>query len=219
MDIGSILGQAGGAVASGGLSAIFGGITGLVGVWIRQRYELKKAEHDFELEKIRIADRKNERAHDLVVLQKEADTAEQRAKATYRENELMGDIKGFLASIKSDQAKYATADVLKSMTDGKLKSAVVFLLALVDVCRGMTRPVITWLSAYLVASVWWKVSGKLFAKIAEDKGASLLLATQSLNMIFYVAGMSIGWWFGSRPAKPPRDKGQSGAAAMMELPT
>mgnify|MGYP006296004765 FL=1 len=217
MDL-SFLGDAAAGLASGGLSAIFGGIIGLAGSWVRQRFELKKADLDLKRQKMEVDDRKLERLHELAILDKEADTAERRAKWSLEETSLKGELNAFLESIKSDQAKYATAGVLGNMPDGKAKSAAIFLLVAVDFCRGMTRPVITWISTYLVVSVWWRVSGSLFEKIAEDKGTATAIAYRSLDMIFFVAGMSIGWWFGSRPQKPPRRDGQPGSAIEIQAP-
>lgn len=213
----SFLGDAAAGLASGGLSAFFGGIVGLAGSWVRQRFELKKAELDLTRDKIQADDRNRERIHELAILDKEADTAERRAKIQLEETSLKGTLDNIIESIKADRATYSTG-ALDKMPDGFFKGLSIFLLVVVDFCRGMTRPAITWISTYLVVSVWWKVSGSLFEKIAEDKSTATAIAYRSLDMIFFVAGMSIGWWFGSRPQKPPRRDGQPGSAIEIQAP-
>lgn len=216
MDL-SFIGDALGSVATGGLSAVAGGIVGLAGSWIRQRFELKKAEMDLTREQMQAKDRERERAHELAVLDKEADTAERRARVQLEETSLKGQISQLVESIKADQTAYSTG-ILEKMPAGKAKAVAIMLLVFVDFCRGMTRPAITWLSAYLVVSVWLRVSATLFEKIAEDKATATAIAFRSLDMIFFVAGMSIGWWFGSRPQKPPRRDGQPGSSIEVQAP-
>lgn len=192
MDIASLL--TGGSTAA--LGSIFGGVLGIFKGWQEHKHQLAIMELQ---SKERIADR----THELSVLDKEADRAIQ--VSTIEANQLIatGDQKALAASIYAEN-KGATwsagwRDKLTGSVGGFFAGIIAVSLGLVDVIRGLFRPV--------AASFLMGVTTKMYLDLAARVGAldsmtsdqAFALYMQIVGMILFLTGTAVGWYFAARP--------------------
>ena len=193
----------GGSSMIGGLiTSIGGGIIGLLGAKGRQKHDLAMRKVDVEAKAEEYNDRNYERAHELSMIDHEAKYAKEIALIRKEEKEEAGSINLMLESFKNDAAKYSQAWANK--VSSGWASVIGVMLGFVDVLRGSVRPVITYTCGYLLLDLWWTVKSDLMIKIAADATFCNYFAMTIVDMILFIISMSIGWWFGSRPSKPPR---------------
>ncbi len=176
-----------GQVVSGGALGTIGGI---FTKWMDGRHELA-------MEKIKADERQKERDHDLETMKFEATSAENLAIIKANGEERVADISGMVASINAE-AKGATwskgwADKLS----GAWACVIAFLLGLVDVVRGSIRP---WIVASLTLFMMWFMKVSL-NKIPDHQATELFIGYigKVLDMTIFLWGVSVGWYFSSRP--------------------
>ncbi len=140
-------------------------------------------------------DKKQQRKHDAMMapfVQKEREMEAEREKfvATHRmqvagmqQTTSLADmeVEDRSSARENDACKY-----LSSVPDGS-SWFVLLLMALVDFCRGMTRPLITWL---LVVFICLQYAG--FIELPED--------TAVILVINELAGACVAFWFGGKIA-------------------
>lgn len=154
-----------------------GGIIGTVGTFMMKWQEGK----------IALANKKLDHEHELAIDAQELTALETKLKHETRIAEISYDTEvekgaaaGFVASQEADTASYSSVDTRKS--NG--------WLVLVDVVRGLMRPMLTVgltvLNGYLAIT--------LLGRMAEsgDLAEQIIMSTATL------AGMAISWWFGAR---------------------
>lgn len=193
----------GGSSMIGGLvTSIGGGIIGLLGAKGRQKHDLSMRKVDVEAKAGEYKDRNYERAHELLIIDHEAKHANELALIRKEEKEEAGSISLMLESFKNDAAKYSQA--WASKVSSGWASIIGVMLGFVDVLRGSVRPVITYTCGYLLLDLWWTVKSDLMVEIAANPVFCNYFAMTVVDMILFIISMTIGWWFGSRPSKPPR---------------
>jgi len=193
----------GGSSLIGGLvTSIGGGIIGLLGAKGRQKHDLSMRKVDIDAKKAEYEDQNYERAHELLMIDHEAKHANAIALIRKEEKEEAGSINLMLESFKNDAAKYSQA--WASKVSGFWANVIGVMLGFVDVLRGSVRPVITYTCGYLLLDLWWTVKTHLIVKIAADPTFCNYFVMTVVDMMLFIISMSIGWWFGSRPSKPPR---------------
>ena len=202
MDIGGIAANLLTGGGSGLLSALAGGVTGFIGGIFRQRHDRKMKEIELKEKQIEIAENDKDRQFQLDVMDKEAENAEKIAKIQFDEKKFTGDMNALMASIKADQASYSKAWAEK-VSPG-MANIIGLGLGIVDTIRGLIRPGITLYLVYLMADIWKSAKASLLSKIATDEKFAAAFSLRVTDMIMYLTGLSVGWWFGSRPTKPPR---------------
>lgn len=182
-----------GTLISGVLS---GGATGLLGVLLQRWFDLRTRDRDITLlqlqhqQALALAQIENERAR----LRADADMFAADRAAEAREAE--ADASALAASFAADRATY-----LDPAAQRRSRFAVAGF-ALVDIVRGLIRPVLT---AYLVVLATW-----MFLWARDLAGQQALTPAEALNIIgqivatiLYLTTACVLWWFGSRP---PRSK-------------
>ena len=149
-----------------------GGATGLLGTVVTTAtdYFERRARHREALEQQRL---------DIELAEIEARSAEHRATLALQTAELE-------AEGRALEASYAEASRRWS------RPGEGALIVAVDVVRGLTRPLITWLLIGLVAGIYWtSLPGE-----AE-------LRTRIVATVLYLATTCVVWWFGGRRPSPP----------------
>ena len=154
-----------------------GGATGLLGTAMTtvSDYFERRARHREAVEQGRL---------DVELARIEAESAERRGALALETAEVE-------AETRALEASYADArQRLSAPGEGGGIVAV-------DVVRGLTRPLITWLLVVLVAAIYWT------SLPGETDLRERIIAT-----VLYLATTCIVWWFGGRrPAPPPRAQG------------
>jgi hypothetical protein len=152
------------------LSAILGAAGGLVQRWMETKEKARQ-----EAAQLEVLRERNK--HELAVMESEARTA-----ASVADMKLRGEIeqaaaKSLTDSYGNDRAAYA--DATKVGTIGS------FLLVLVDVVRGLTRPGIAWSGLIML----WELSRTLPTGELRDSVVEALA---------YIATTAALWWFAAR---------------------
>lgn len=179
---------------SGGLGAVLGGITGLIGTYLNNKKELKIAE-------IEADERKDKRAHEVLMTDKRHQYALETAKVTNdHERELSAD--------RTMAQSYVFA--ARDLDDTQHKNRfIAFLYGIVEVLRRMVRVAASFGSMVILGYITYFIYNNL------DK---FLIQLQSINdgkqafdlmqylvfTICYVATTVILWWFGARTKRPPQ---------------
>lgn len=168
------LGDAIGAIMSGGL-------TGLVGSAITAFSEIKKQKmllaHEEKMEELSIQAMKLEAEANLKIVEVETEGKISEA-----------DAKALVESYKSDRETYS-----KNVSKGKISG---FLLVLVDVLRGLIRPVITFYFTVLISILFFRFYN-LYGRL-NDLSKSAEILDNIVLVILYVGTTCILWWFGTR---------------------
>lgn len=186
-----VIGEALTGAATGGFTALFGGITGIVGAWIRNK-------HDLEVMRFQSAEAAKGRQHDLDLIEREAASAEKIALIQYDETRLTADSNSLQASIESESQGATWSKDWSSKIKGFWAGLIAFLLALVDVIRGLIRPVITgalvWQTHEIFVTILTFVGG--LGGLPQATASTVIVRV--VDMILYLTCMAVGWWFGSR---------------------
>jgi hypothetical protein len=180
------------AVGAGGFSAIFSGISGLIGGYLTKRenrllleihnkHELKMAEVDskqaeFELQatleiaknKLDIAQAEGEIAIDLTNAQRDAAVAGTEAKA-------------FESGLRAAQKPTG--------------------FPIIDRFRVATRPLITWSLYIFVITIFILLHQKVGHLVAQDTELLIRIYVYLIQSVIYLFIMAVSWWFMSRGEK------------------
>ena len=153
-----------------------GGTTGLLGTIATgvTDYMERRARHREALESQRL---------DIELAQIEAASVEHRATLALQTAELEAEGRALEASYDEARQRWSGAG------EG---GPIVW----VDVVRGLTRPLITWLLIILVAGIYW-------TSLPEEEA----LRTRIVATVLYLATTCVVWWFGGRRPAPPAASG------------
>jgi hypothetical protein len=184
---------------SGGASGILGGITGLIGVWLKSKHEAKMVD-------LKRQERKEERDHELDTMKMEHDnaiavanvqreeTADKEAGASHRE------------SYKMEPKRFSEGMTFPDTWIGRRVHEIVsFLMFVLDFFRGMMRPGLTLYMAILITMIYWQLMTILKGLDgAWDDQTAIQAVTMIVHTFLYLFVTSFVWWFGDRNrAKPP----------------
>jgi hypothetical protein len=177
-------------------SAASGGLLGLAGTGIQAllKYFEVREERKTQIALRELDIRELEMERQLAMQQAEIDLEKIREQAAgdlaVMEEQVAGEV--MTASYEADKATYSLESV-KRLT-GFWKNLAGFFLAVVDVVRGLMRPVITLYTLGLLTAIGWLlymaadgIIPDIPALWLEVVRAAILLATTSVT-----------WWFGSR---------------------
>ena len=149
-----------------------GGATGLLGTALTTvtDYCERRARHREALASQRL---------DIELAEVEARSAEHRATLALQSAEIEAETRALEASYSDARRRWSRAG-----EGGWIVG--------VDVVRGLTRPVLTWLLILLVAGIYWTA--------LPDEEA---LRTRIVATVLYLATTCVVWWFGGRRPSPP----------------
>lgn len=162
-----------------GVSILTGGATGLLGTALSAVVDHFQArgEHKRELELRRL---------DIELAKTEAGSAERTA--------------AIEAESASDQAEWrAMAESYREAGRRWSRPGDGVLVQLVDLVRGLTRPVLTWCLLGLTGAIYFLLG-------ATDAHAALL-RPRIVETVLYLATAAVLWWFGSRQIEKRRVAG------------
>lgn len=102
----------------------------------------------------------------------------------------------FAASYDNDARRYLSD---KALNQSKVAA---FLMGMVDWLRGITRPVLTvalCIMAYMIFMQTVDLVAKLNTPMTPDQAYQIYMVC--IRNILELAGLAVGWWFGSRPSQ------------------
>lgn len=176
------------SLLSGGLTGVIGSIVTNVSDYFEKR---AKRKHQLEMRKLDLEEMDREYS-----FQKSMAAQEQEFKLDERSYDLQE------KSYEHDAAAYSKGMQIEKWW---LKAMMVF----VDLVRGLVRPALTLFLIWLVWDTRAEVKAIMDAAGIQGNGISpeKAVATYGLivDMILYMASMTVCWWFGTRPKKD-RDK-------------
>lgn len=187
MDLTALLGIADGALTGGLFGLIGTAIHAGLKAWDGHQATKKELAHrEYDLRELTLNNQLQVEMEEsrLVGAKMEADN-----RLAVTEEQVAGEMR--TASYEHDHAAYT--QTLSATWSGRLAR---FLLAVVDVVRGLMRPAIT------VALLWmlWEIAGLLQritgGTLPADQAATLWL--QIVTAIITLATTCVTWWFGSR---------------------
>ncbi len=151
-------------------SILAGGATGLLGTIVSgvSGYIERRQRHQQEVELRQI---------DLQISQAESESAERIAALEAGSREAEAGWRSLEASYRASQTRWSSGD------SG--------WLVVVDVVRGLIRPVLTIGSLILIAVVYFNIA----VIMPDDIGVKIV------DTLLYIATTTILWWFGTRPQR------------------
>jgi len=185
-----------------GLDIILGGLTGLIGnavtAWTTYKTKNMEFKHKEEMVKLETA-----------AMLEEAKAQISITKARIEGEVELAEVGAYKESLESGKEKFFGEKWVDLMLDSTgwssyiLKPAAMVIamaFAIVDLIRGMMRPLLTLYLTGLTSYITW-----LAWKILETKGISNLSVTNAVDLytdvistVIYLTVSAITWWFGDR---------------------
>lgn len=178
-----------GSAASGGLLGLAGtGIQALLKYFeVREEWKTQIALRELDIKEI-------EAERQLAIQQAEIDLDKIREQSAgdlaIMEERVAGEV--MTASYEADRASYSLESVQR--LTGIWKNLAGFSLAVVDVVRGMMRPLITLYTLGLLTAIGWLMYKAENGVIPEMP----VLWLEVVQAVILLATTSVTWWFGSR---------------------
>jgi hypothetical protein len=173
--------------ASGG--SLIGAIGGFVGKLIEHKQELMIAQAD--LEKLKVTT-----AHELAMADKSNDTLKIEIEGNLKQAGIeatsvydKASFEALKAGYDNDKATYATGDAAKNSP----------WFIFIDVCRGITRPFLTWgldIAVLIITGYLLYILKDQLPTMAKDEGVSLLVYI--VHSVIFLASTATTYWFASR---------------------
>jgi len=185
-----------------GLDIILGGLTGLIGnaVTAWTTYKTKKMEFEHKEAMVKL---------ETMAMLEEAKAQISITKARIEGEVELAEVGAYKESLESGKEKFFGEKWVDLMLDSTgwssyiLKPAAMVIamaFAIVDLVRGMMRPLLTIYLTGLTSYITW-----LAWKILEAKGISSLSVTNAVDLytdvistVIYLTVSAITWWFGDR---------------------
>ena len=184
----------------GMVSGILGGITGLVGTWLKTRHEAKMLE-------LKRQERRDERAHEASMMKMEHDNAIAVADIQRQETADKAAGEAHAQSYKLEPKRFSEGLSFPDTWYGRLTNTfVAFLMFALDFFRGAMRPGLTLYMAIVITLIYWELQALIeTAGIAIDGDTAILTVQTIVNVFLYLFVTAFVWWFGDRNrAAPPK---------------
>jgi len=182
--------------ASGGISTILGGVTGLVGTWLTKRYEFKQRDQELEGIKIKYSHELNMKQADAEIMRQEWEGREKVAIVEGETAESVADAQAFNQSMKTDPQSYSSKT--------KRSWVIEFLLGILDFVRGMIRPGLTIYLMGVNTVIFFTFYGmyqEYGMTVSPEQVFDILLIM--VNSFLYLNMTAASWWYGTRNKQVP----------------
>lgn len=177
------------AILSGGLSGALGGLTGLAGVVVQKVSEHKKAKVELEAARERYSHEIALREADAKIMAQEWAARTQVAKTEAEGKEAVAESAALEAALKAEPQRYSES--------AKLTPAQMWLMVVLDVVRGLTRPGLTIYLCVIATAMYARAIMFLAAQGAAVDPASVMKMIQDVaNTILYLWSTAVLFWFG-----------------------
>ncbi len=180
------------AVSTGGASALAGGLFGGLLSWFKGWQENR---HEFKMAELKIKEKDKDRAHDLACMDREADNAERLAIIRSEGEQSVAELSALETAINAEAQGGSWSKEAVKKSKGFWAGVIAFMLAGVDVIRGLIRPLLT---VYLVGLVTAMFLELLSRMTGMDNNQAFVLIVRIVDMTLFLTCTAVGFWFGSR---------------------
>ena len=186
-------------LSGGAISGVLGGITGLLGTWIKGKHEEQMAT-TYQL------DRAAERLHEIETLKLEAQSALAISNINRQESSDMSASKALAASYGMEPKRFSEGVRIPNNVLGEwfIAPVIAILMFALDFVRGATRPALTIYLAILMTIIFYMLKDLMVeygAALTSDQVMTLVL--YMVNVISYLFITIVLWWFGDRNRNAP----------------
>jgi len=189
MDISSIIG----AVSNFASGGAIGGIMGLGKCWIQYKHEQVMAQQKRETLKIQ-----NE--HDLAMADKEMFRS--KLEAQYEVEKL--DLNNLGESVRGQDAEIKAMAPALEKSSQRVQSFVALMFGFATFSGKMIRQVLTVALVILTSVIFWKVQGIIGGLKVLTVAELIGIFTSVINTILNLTGISVGYWYTTRPTATRR---------------
>ena len=190
------------------LGGVFsGGATGLLGLLLQRYFDAKKEAQQIELTRLQLESAERTRQIELAAQERMADKAAElqalQSMLDAQAREADAATQSYVASLAADAPRFSAPGAQDGQ--GGSHAFIRIVMAIVDAVRGLMRPGMTTYSLVLLTMVFWWVR-ELYARTGLQMTPTQVheLAMQCVGTVFYLATTGFVWWFGVRPAQPPK---------------
>jgi hypothetical protein len=187
------LGSLFGSVASGGLTAVFGGISGIIGAAVTKFFE-------FKMKRLEAEERAKDRQFQLDLMDREWRGRVQVAQAEGEAATEVAASNAFAKSFDLEPKRYLDGVTAPNTWYGRIAKALIYvLMGLLDFWRGLMRPGLCTYSAVLTTWMFF-VLLDMMAKYGNEIPSDLLMQTavRVVDAMLYLLTTSGAWWYGTR---------------------
>ena len=192
-----------GLIFSGGFGTVLGGITGLVGTWL-------KSKHERDMLKLEMDERQKDREHDLSVMKMEGDNAVRVADIHRQEADDTASGKALEKSYSLEPKRYSEGLAFPDTWYGRvLSSLTAVLMFSLDFFRGMMRPGGTLYMMILNTFIYLQYQEMVETyAIKPTPEQAYAITMYFVSSFAYLLTTSFVWWYGDRNRqKPPKTLG------------
>lgn len=179
-------------VATSGTSGIIGGLFGGALSWAKGWQDNR---HEVKLIELQLQEKARDREHDLAVMDREAESAASLAQIRSEGEQSLAEMNAMSDAIKAEMAGATWSKDTIGTLSGVWASLAGFLLTLVDVVRGLIRPLLTLYLVGLVTAIFLRVWSQSTGFDAEQ---NFTLIIRIVDMVLFLTCTAVGFWFGSR---------------------
>ena len=173
-------------------SAVFGGLTGLLGGIVNRVGDYFTLKENNK-QKLAMLDK------ELDITKVEAEKELTLAREKNMTDREVAETQALEKSYEADKATYFTSDIQKELPEGA-KTITAIAMAFVDFVRGLTRPGITLYMCLLTTLIYIQMQDIIAASGSKafTPESAIKIIMIIIDGVIYLTTMAVGWWFASR---------------------
>lgn len=184
-----------GSLISGG---VLGGLTGILGTWLKGRADAKMKKLDIEADKDRMAHELKVKEADQAIMKEEWSGRTKVATVEASGAEAVADAKAFEKSYE------ASLQYSKGLEPTKGQA---WALVLLDLLRGLIRPGLTIYLIAITTMIYFQAEKLMGGDLPPEQAAEIV--NKVIGTVLYLTTTCLTWWFGTRNSqKPPMTLGR-----------
>ena len=182
-------------LATGGASSILGGLTGLLGGWLKNK-------HDLQMHSLKMESKKLDYDHEISLMSKEADIAESMQSMKLEESMFVADHEALTTTIKAQEQESSWGKTAVEQAHPWILNGLAILTGLLTFIQKIIRPGLTVYLIVLVHLIWGDVQAVMTSEGVKLTSADFLPVMKSIiNMVLYACNTALFFWFSTRPPK------------------
>lgn len=177
-------------------SSLLGSLTGLVGNWLKAKEKREERDHELKIKELEKQQRQQDHEHAMAEIDASIRVTEVQTEGQL----LIEESKDFNKYVTQANKNILPSVVLERMLEGNIFQQIIgtflaFIFAIVDVIRGLIRPILTAVSFGSLGYLAYLFSAQFGILDTADQYAILLVV---IDAIVYVLTASVQYWFYDR---------------------